>query len=195
MRGGIGPRSTTTKEKKMRRLVLQMSMSIDGYVAGKSGLDWTGDEHPDVTAWKVAKLQPAGTHIMGRVTYEQMAAHWPKATGAYAPLMNETPKVVFSRSLPSATWAKTSVARGDLVKEIAALKEQSGGEVVAHGGAAFVQSLSRYNLIDEYRLVIHPVALGDGLPLFANRARPMFLRLVEAHSFPDSIAIHVYQPS
>ena len=153
----------------MRPVVLQMGVTVDGYVAGPGGEgDWgLPDEHPDVRAWKLASLRQAGTHIMGRVTYEQMAAHWPTASGDYAEFMNNLPKVVFSTTLPAAGWAGSRIARGDLAEEIAALKSETGsGIIMAHGGAAFVQALSRLALIDEYRLVILPVALGNGLPLF-----------------------------
>jgi dihydrofolate reductase len=180
----------------MRRLVLQMGVTVDGYVAGPGGEgDWgLPAEHPDVRAWKVASLRKTGTHIMGRVTYEQMAAHWPAASGEYATSMNNLPKVVFSKTLPTAEWAGSRVARGDLAAEIAALKSESGGEIMVHGGAAFVQALSRHGLIDEYRLVILPVALGNGLPLFRDLAKPLRVELTEAKSFPDGTAIHVYQP-
>jgi dihydrofolate reductase len=131
---------------------------------------------------------------MGRVTYEQMAAYWPTAGGDYAGFMNTLPKVVFSRTLTDAGWAGTRIARGDTAAEIAALKAEPGGEIMAHGGAAFVQALSRLRLIDEYRLVILPVVLGAGLPLFADLARPLRVSLTEAQTFPDGTAIHVYQP-
>jgi dihydrofolate reductase len=181
----------------MRPVVLQMGVTLDGYVAGPAGEgDWgLPAEHPDVRAWKVASLRQAGTHIMGRVTYEQMAEHWPNATGEYAEFMNNLPKVVFSKTLPAAGWAGSRVARGDLAGEIAALKRESGGEIImAHGGATFVQALSRLGLIDEYRLVILPVALGNGLPLFKDLAKPLRVDLAEARSFPDGTVIHVYQP-
>src|SRR5579859_7886620 len=177
----------------MRRVVLQMGVTLDGYVAGTG--DWgLPPEHPDVQAWKVASLRQAGTHIMGRVTYEQMAAHWPAATGDYAAFMNKLPKVVFSKTLQAADWPGSRIARGDLAEEIAALKSESGGEIMAHGGAAFVQALSRHGLVDEYRLVILPVALGSGLPLFSDLAKPLRVDLTEAKSFPDGTAIHVYRP-
>ncbi len=181
----------------MRRVVLQMGVTLDGYVAGSGGEgDWgLPPEHPDVRAWKVASLRQVGTHIMGRVTYEQMATHWPSATGDYADFMNKLPKVVFSATLPAADWPGTRIARGDLAAEIAALKGESGGEIMAHGGAAFVQALSRLGLIDEYRLVILPVALGNGLPLFKDLAKPLRLDLTEARSFPDGTVICVYQPA
>ena len=180
----------------MRRLVLQMGVSLDGYVAGPGGEgDWRlPAEHPDVRAWKVASLAKVGTHIMGRVTYEQMAQYWPGESGEYATSMNTLPKVVFSKTLPAADWADSRIARGDLAEEIAALRSESGGEIMAHGGAAFVQALSRLGLIDEYRLVILPVAVGDGLPLFKGLAEPLRLELAEAESFPDGTAIHVYRP-
>jgi dihydrofolate reductase len=180
----------------MRRVVLQMGVTLDGYVAGTGGEgDWgLPAEHPDVRAWKVASLRQVGTHIMGRVTYEQMAGHWPNATGDYADFMNDLPKVVFSKTLQSAGWAGARIARGDLAGEIAALKSEPGGEIMAHGGAAFVQALSRLSLIDEYRLVILPVALGNGLPLFKDLPKPLRVDLTEAKTFTDGTVIHVYQP-
>jgi dihydrofolate reductase len=180
----------------MRRVVLQMGVTLDGYVAGPGGEgDWgLPPEHPDVRAWKVASLRQAGTHIMGRVTYEQMAAHWPAAEGDYADFMNKLPKVVFSKTLAAAEWPGSRIARGDLAEEIAALKGEPGGEIMAHGGAAFVQALSRHGLIDEYRMVILPVALGNGLPLFKDLPKPLRVDLTEAKSFPDGTVIHVYQP-
>jgi dihydrofolate reductase len=180
----------------MRKLVLQMGVTLDGYVAGPGGDgDWgLPAEHPDVRAWKVASLRQVGTHIMGRVTYEQMARYWPDAAGDYAAFMNTLPKVVFSTTLPAAGWAGSRIARGDLTEEIATLKSDSGGGIImAHGGAAFVQALSRLGLVDEYRLVILPVALGNGLPLFKDLANPLRVELAEARSFPDGTVIHVYQ--
>jgi dihydrofolate reductase len=170
----------------MRPVVLQMGVTVDGYVAGPGGEgDWgLQPEHPDVRAWKVASLRQTGTHIMGRVTYEQMAGHWPTASGDYADFMNDLPKVVFSTTLPAAEWASSRIARGDLAAEIAALKSEPGSDIImAHGGAAFVQALSRLGLIDEYRLVILPVALGNGLQLFKDLARPLRVDLAEAKSF------------
>jgi dihydrofolate reductase len=177
----------------MRPVVVQMGVTLDGYVAGQG--DWgLPPEHPDVQAWKVASLEQAGTHIMGRVTYQEMASYWPNAAGQYADFMNTLPKVVFSATLDAAGWPVTKIARGDLTEEIAALKNEPGGEIMAHGGAAFVQALSRHRLIDEYRLVILPVALGGGLPLFKDLPKPLRLDLTEARTFPDGTAIHVYQP-
>lgn len=180
----------------MRRLVLQMGVTVDGYVAGTGAEGGWGlpAEHPEVKAWKIASLRQVGTHVMGRVTFQEMAAYWPHQDDEYAAFMNDLPKVVFSSTLPGAEWSGSRVAHGDLREEITALRSAPGGEIMAHGGAAFVQALSRLGLIDEYRLVMLPVALGAGKPLFANLAKPLPLDLVEAKSFPGGTAIHVYRP-
>ena len=181
----------------MRAVVLQMGVSLDGYVAGPDpgNLDWgLPPEDEAVTAWKLDSVRGVGTHIMGRVTYRAMAAHWPSSTEVYAAPMNSIPKVVFSRTLPSADWPGTRIARGDLTGEIDTLRHEPGGDIMAHGGAAFVQALSRQHLIDEYRLIIRAVALGSGLPLFKDLIAPLPLILVAATTYPDGTAIHVYRP-
>jgi dihydrofolate reductase len=108
--------------------------------------------------------------------------------------MNDIPKVVFSRSLPEAAWPGSSIARGALAAEIDSLRRQPGGEIIAWGGASFAQSLSRAGLIDEYVLVIQPVAFGGGLPLFAGLSEALLLELAEASTF-GSTALHIYRPA
>src|ERR687884_839252 len=118
-------------------------------------------------------MHDVGLHLMGRNTYEEMAEFWPVSDDAYAAPMNEIPKVVFSRTLERADWADSRIARGDLAEEIAALKREPGKDMLAWGGAAFAQSLSNAGLVDEYRLILQPIALEDGLPLFKNVTAPM----------------------
>jgi dihydrofolate reductase len=186
-----------TKGRDMRRVVLQMGVTLDGYVHGAKGYeDWgLPPEDDDVVAWKVASLREAGTHIMGRVTYQAMAAVWPKEEGVYADVMNEIPKVVFSTTLTRADWADSSIASGDLAEDINRLKrEPRGGIILAHGGATFLHALIREGLIDEYRLVIHPVVIGHGTGLFDALQKPLRLDLAEARTFPTGTAIHVYRP-
>ncbi len=144
--------------------------------------------------WKLDRIRRAGTRIMGRVTYEQMAAAWPTSTDDYAGPMNEIPKVVFSKTLDKATWAGTSIARGELADEIATLRDQPGGETIAWGGAEFTQSLSRAGPIDEYVLVIKPVAYG-GLPIFRDLPDALQLDLIEARKFDSGVVLHRYQPA
>jgi dihydrofolate reductase len=179
----------------MRDLVLQMGISIDGYVSGGPGGDVGGGEpeHPDVVARKLAWVTEAGVHAMGRVTYEEMSGFWPTATGAYAAPMNEIPKVVFSTTLTHADWPTTTIAAGDLADEVARLKDQPGGCILTYGGYTLAQALTRADLVDEYRLVTRPVALGSGEPMFRDLAVERRLRLVDATAYPDGTVISVYR--
>jgi dihydrofolate reductase len=180
----------------MRELLLQMGVSIDGYVATLDGAhDWGyAGEDPATKKWKLASVWGAGAHLMGRQTYEDMAAVWPESSSDYAAPMNEIPKVVFSKTLERAEWPETQIAAGELADEIARLKAEEGGYLLAHGGAKFAQALSREGLVDEYRLVIHPAALGDGLALFKDLPSRLALELVEAQTYSTGAAIHVYRP-
>lgn len=175
----------------MRKVILKMSVSLDGYVGTSGGdVSWIFPSiDAEVTAWIVDLLWQAGTHIMGRVTYHDMAAYWPSSAEPYAPPMNEIPKVVFSKTLKDADWQRTQVANGDLEEEIARLKQQPGKDVLAHGGASFAQSLSRFGLIDEYRLIIHPVVLGSGLRLFTD---PLGLKLISSKTFNSGAVALTY---
>jgi dihydrofolate reductase len=183
----------------MRKLVLQMGVSLDGLVArpGRHGAGGWGLP-PEDSALKERKLEwlrDAGLHVMGRATYEEMAEFWPRSDDAYAAPMNEIPKVVFSRTLKRAEWADSRIARGDLADEIAELKREPGKDMIAWGGARFAQSLTRLGLVDEYRLVLQPVALGDGLPLFKDLTAPLRLELVDAQTYNTGAALHVYRPA
>src|ERR1700686_1497540 len=183
----------------MRKVLLQMGLSVDGIVnGGPQGTPEAGEPPEDeaVRRWKVQSLDQVGPPIMGRVTYEQMAGYWPyDGPAEYADAMNNTPKVVFSKTLMKADWKESRIARGDLGEEIARLRSEPGKDIMAHGGASFVQALSRLGLIDEYRLVIRPVALGSGMPLFKDLPEPLYLTLVESNPFADGTVIQVYKPA
>lgn len=183
------------------RLILQMGMSLDTYVAVPSGTGLTpvmegGElppEDPELKRTKLEWISQAGAHLMGRVTYEEMASYWPASTDEYAAPMNEIPKVVFSNSLDRAGWPQSRIARGDLAAEIEQLKEEFDKDLIAYGGARFAQSLARQGLVDQYRLTIHPVAVAGGEPLFKNLPTPARLRLVESRTF-TSATLQVYEP-
>jgi dihydrofolate reductase len=179
----------------MRKLVLKMDMSLDGFV-GPVGDDaeWIMRDFDDeLSRWIVDEvLWQAGTHIMGRVTYEEMAEHWPSATSVFAAPMNEIPKVVFSNTLTKAQWPDSRIASGDLAEEVLRLKREIGKDILVHGGSEFVQALSKLGLIDEYRLIVHPVALGDGAPLFGG---PIDLTLVDSTRFATGAVALVYEAS
>jgi dihydrofolate reductase len=180
----------------MRQVVLQMGMSLDGFVAsgrGHPGVAVPEDE--ELVDWKLDYVSAAGAHLMGRVTYEEMAAHWPRSTDRYAAPMNEIPKIVFSRTLPpDVPWAPARIARGELAAEIAAIKDEPGPDVIAYGGASFAAALAARGLVDEYRLFIQPVALGGGKALFSELPAPLGLDLIEARSFGCGVVAHIYRP-
>jgi dihydrofolate reductase len=182
------------KEPDMRNVVLIMTASIDGYVVAPKEHAGGLPEPDELKRWKLDRIRRAGTHIMGRVTYEEMAAAWPASTDDYAAPMNDIPKVVFSKTLSEATWPESSIARGDLAAEIKVLKNQSGGEIIAWGGAGFAQALSRAGLIDQYVIVVQPVAFGGGKPIFRNLRDALHLRLLGTTTFPSGTMLHLYQP-
>ena len=190
----------------MRKLIMKMSMSLDGFVSSANGQnDWifkTGDE--ESKAWSVGFIREAGLIIMGRKSFESMSTYWPTAPGPFAAPMNEIPKAVFSKKgfkgiRPSAeqspavaSWAKARVFDGDLAEGIRELKAGSGKPIVAIGGAGFMRSLIETGLIDEYHLPIHPLALGSGLSIFSDLAIPLYLKLADVKTFPGGIILHTY---
>jgi dihydrofolate reductase len=181
----------------MRKLSLQQIASLDGCILeeGTEFWRWWGAlaNDDELEAHFVDKLRRAGTHIMGRVTYENMAAHWPTLPEPVAPVMNDIPKVAFSKTLTSADWPESRIARGDTAEEIARLKAEPGGDIVAHGGVRFVQSLARLGVVDEYRLYVYPVAVGSGSSLFARIDGLQPLRLASNTAFPSGVVELVYE--
>jgi dihydrofolate reductase len=178
----------------MRKVILQMSISIDGVAATPNlagGLSPVRED-AQLKRLKLDWLGQAGCHIMGRTTYLEMAGHWPYSDDAYAAPMNALPKVVFSRTLQDAPWETSRIARGDLLEEIDALKREPGGDIIAWGGAEFAHSLLAAGLIDEYRLVINPVLAGQGLNIFRQFPGPIDLHLAGARAFETGAVLHVY---
>jgi dihydrofolate reductase len=176
----------------MASLVLKMSVSLDGYVAPTDGsADWiAAGSSDDGLSWTVETVSNASAHLIGAATYASWASYWPGASGPFAKPMNEIPKVVFSDSLASADWGETTIATGDLADAVTRLKqERSDGYLLAHGGARFARSLVETGLIDEYRLVIHPVILGAGERIF--RA-PLTIKPVSTTVFNGGAVAHVF---
>ena len=176
----------------MRKLILKMHTSLDGYVRAASGdvMGWVFRTFDDELAkWEVEELWKASAHLMGRKVYEEMAAHWPTSTEPFSPPMNQIPKVVFSKSVKRSDWQGTRIHGGDLGAEITRLKHEAGKDLLAHGGPGFAQSLAKLGAIDEYRLVVHPAVLGGGLRLFEDA---MDLKFASARSFPAGAVALTY---
>jgi dihydrofolate reductase len=177
----------------MASLILKMSVSLDGYVAPPDGSsDWvTAGRSEDGAAWTLETVSNAGTHLIGAETYTRWATFWPSAAGPFAKAMNEIPKIVFSNSLASADWPETTIAAGDLAEAVMRLKqERSGGYLLAQGGTRFARSLVATGLIDEYRLVVHPVVLGAGERLFET---PLTIKPISTAAFSGGAVAHVFE--
>jgi dihydrofolate reductase len=176
----------------MASLVLKMAVSLDGYVAPLDGsTDWSlAGRSEDGAAWTVDTISNATTHLVGAATYTTWATFWPGAPGPIAEAMNEIPKVVFSNTLTSADWDETTIARGDLTAAVTRLKEErSDGYLLAQGGVRFARSLVETGLIDEYRLVVHPVVLGAGEQLFTA---PLTIEPISTIAFSRGAVAHVF---
>jgi dihydrofolate reductase len=176
----------------MASLVLKMSVSLDGYVAPADGsTDWVAaGRSADGAAWTVETLRDASAHLVGAATYAAWAGFWPTASGPFAEAMNAIPKVVFSNSLTSAGWGETEIAAGDLAEAVGRLKqERSGGYLLAHGGVRLARSLVETGLIDEYRLVVHPVVLGEGERIFTT---PLGVEPTTTTVFSAGAVAHVF---
>jgi len=197
----------------MRELILKMSMSLDGFVSGPDGeTEWMFSGDKDAIAWSVETVSNASLHIMGSRTFRDMAAFWPTSTGVFAPPMNQIPKAVFSKQgaailratagtqsgqlQPGAeSWGEATVASGDLAGEVARLKTHDGKPIIAHGGGSFARSLIAENLIDQYVLLVHPVLLGKGVPIFSKVAPARHLKLISATAFPGGSVAQIYRPA
>lgn len=155
-----------------------MIVSLDGFIEGPGGeLDWFEDGDPEFERYCEEMLDSVGLALYGRKSYELMLSYWPNAELnprspadlAFARKMNALPKLVISRSLPRAEWNNTGIIRDNLAETILDLKRQEGKPIVLWAGASLVKSLSELGLVDEYRLIVHPVLLGRGTPLFTPK--------------------------
>ena len=176
----------------MASLVLKMSISLDGYVAPADGShNWeAAGRSPDGASWVLDTVSNASMHLMGAATYAGWADFWPSAPGPFAKPMNDIPKVVFSDSPESADWAETTIVSGDLTEAVTRLKQgNSGGYLLAQGGARFARSLVKTGLIDEYRLVVHPVVLGSGERLITGS---LTIEPISTTAFSGGAVAHVF---
>lgn len=186
-------------------------------------IGWMFESTDDEAAsWIVETIGNAGLHIMGRRTFNDMKNWWPYSTEVFTAPMNAIPKAAFSRKgfadtnttqavkdatleneatqlkkqelvYHGDTWTNARLLTGDLAGEIKKLKLETGKDIVAHGGAGFAQSLIELDLIDEYHLVIHPVAIGQGLSIFATAPTPFKLELINVIPFKGGAVAHIYK--
>ena len=187
----------------MRKLKLQVQMTVDGYIGGPNGeMDWLTFDWDDELKKYVAEITAAvDCIVLGRKLAQGFIPHWravaanpdnPEFTDGLK--FTNMPKVVFSRTLTKSEWPNTVLAVDDLASEIRQLKAQAGQDIMAYGGASFVSSLIKLGLVDEYHLFINPAAIGKGLPIFSESANSQELNLIRATTFSCGIAALHYTP-
>jgi dihydrofolate reductase len=187
----------------MGKVVVTEFISLDGVVEDPGGAEdyrhggWTFefDRGSDGDKFKLEELQEAEAQLLGRVTYEGFAAAWPKMEdeAGFAKKMNEMPKYVVSSSLEQADWQNTTVLSGDPADSVATLKEQVDGVILVAGSATLVKALIEADLVDELRLMVFPVLLGQGKRLFPESEAKHRLQLGEAKTVGDGISLVRYE--
>lgn len=187
----------------MRKLKLQVQMTVDGYIAGpNSEMDWiVGNWDDELKQYVTDLTEPVDCIVLGRKLAAGFIPHWagvaanpdhPEFTAGQK--FTDTPKVVFTKTLGQSAWDNTVLAKGDLVDEITKLKKQDGQDIIAYGGATFVSALIKHGLIDEYHLFINPAAIGNGMAIFKGLDRKQNLTLVKAIPFDCGIVVLNYEP-
>ena len=188
-----------------RKLKLQMQLSIDGFASGPNGeLDWmTWDWDEELKNYVKKITNSFDTILLGRKMTDGFVSHWTNIVEndpdsheySSAKIFVDTPKVVFTKTLNESKWANTTLAKGDLVDEVNNLKQKSGKDVIVYGGAGFVSSLIKNNLIDEYHLFINPSAIGKGMEIFKSLDDAMKLKLIKSRPFDCGITANHYEPA
>lgn len=185
----------------MRKVKLQMQVSLDGFVAGPNNeMDWmTWNWDDQLKAYVQEITEPVDTIVLGRVLAEGFIPVWKDRSNdenadTFTHKMVNDPKVVFSKSLDESPWENAIVA-GDLVAEIDKLKQQPGGDIMVYGGAKLASAMIKHNLIDEYHLFVNPVIIGKGKTIFGDVDSKLDLKLVKAQPFECGVTVLSYTPA
>lgn len=184
----------------MRKLKLQMQITVDGFVAGLEGQqDWmTRSREEKLIKFRGDLTNSIDTILMGRKMTEGFVAYWEDVVKhpegpefSFAKIMVETPKIVFSKTQKSISGLNVTITNEDVVEVVNALKNKKGKDIIVYGGAGFVASLIENNLIDEYYLITNPTAIGDGLKIFKHRTH---LQLVKTTTFKCGKVVNKFVP-
>jgi dihydrofolate reductase len=186
----------------MGRIVVTEFVSLDGVMEDPGGSEdfkyggWSFEieRGEDGDGFKLDEAMNADALLLGRRTYEGFAAAWPSREGEFADKFNNMPKYVVSSTMKDAEWTNSTVLGGDLAQAVAEVKDKHDGDIVVHGSAQLSQSLLDADLVDELRLMVFPVVLGDGKRLFGETSDKKPLKLSESKIVGDGVAILVYQP-
>jgi dihydrofolate reductase len=177
----------------MRKLIVSNNVTLDGRV--DEVLDWSipGDDE-DFVKRNIELLSHSDGLILGRKSYEFFAAVWPSRSGEFPDRMNGIAKYVASTTFKDPEWQNTQLIEGDVPEAVAKLKEQPGKGLIVYGSGDLTNTLMEHDLIDEYRLWVHPVVLGRGSSFFADGLERMDLELVDSTAIPSGVAILTYRP-
>lgn len=184
----------------MRKIIVFLVSTADGFHEGANGeFDWPNVDE-EFREFSVAQLGEVDTLLFGRATYEVMASYWPTPEAerndpAIAPLMNEIAKVVVSTTLDRAEWNNSRIIRSDVAERVAELKDRPGKDIAIFGSSALVVSLLREGLIDEVRIMVMPIALGSGNPLFTSATGRIGLSLADTRVFKSGNVLLTYEPT
>ncbi|HKY35545.1 MAG TPA: dihydrofolate reductase family protein [Polyangiaceae bacterium] len=193
----------TTLESKPRRLYVSMLVSLDGFIEGPNReLDWFDDGNPQFEQYCEEMIDSVDIALYGRRAYELMLSYWPAAEThprspqdlAFARRMNALPKIVLSRTLERTEWNNTRIVKDRVEETLRELKSQPGKPIVAWAGVGLVSTLTRLRLVDEYRLIVHPVRLGRGTRLFEDSEARQPMNLVRTMQLGKNLAVLCYEP-
>jgi dihydrofolate reductase len=187
----------------MGKVVVSEFMTIDGVMEDPGGAEsfehggWSFqfERGPEGDKFKLDEVLAADALLLGRRTYEGFAAAWPSIEdeAGFADKMNGMPKYVVSSTLEDATWNNSTVIRGNLAEEVSKLKQQYDGDIVVAGSAQLAQALAREGLVDEYRLMVHPIVLGTGKRLFDDGSALQKLRLTDSFTSGEGLLTLTYE--
>ncbi len=186
----------------MRKLIVFNHMSLDGYFTDANGdMSFARNPIPDKEwdAFVSSNAGSGGALVFGRVTYDLMVSFWPTPMAAeqmpdVAERMNNLPKVVFSRTLKDVSWNNTKLVKSDLVGETRKMKQEEGENMVIFGSGSIVSQLAQEGLIDEYQIVVDPVALGNGRTMFEGIQEKLTLKLKKTRTFGNGNVLLCYEP-
>jgi dihydrofolate reductase len=188
----------------MRKIVTTTWVSLDGFIAGPDNeMDWVGRYYDETMGdYETELVRAADTLLLGRRTYDSFAGSWPtvpdqegvpEGEKAYARLLNAMRKVVVSATLTDPSWEPTDVLTDVRREEIEHLKREPGRDIIVYGSASLVRQLTDLGLVDEYHLLVHPVVLGGGKPLFAGVSGSTDLALESVTPHPSGVVKMVYR--